>query len=270
MATGESNDQPTTRMSRLVADAKELIDKEPQRALELLNQVISDARHIAIAFCLRGTISHSEKEYQKAEHDYARAIQVDPNYARAIFNLGHLKHDQNDYLGAIRYYNQAVEIECEARFFYQRARAFLALNEYAKSIDDLNRCLDAGVQDQLVVFFLRGVVYASQGKHELAEKEFERIIAIDSNETKALVWCCSAKLHLGKYTEAKSLIEQAVTKGASYAEVFFQYGQVYLYQGDYSAAIEKFEWALERDPEHREAREKLNTCRNSLSDESQS
>jgi len=86
--------------------------------------------------------------YDKAEayddygaiSDYTKAIELDPNYAKAYTNRGASKQKAKDYNGAISDFNKAIELDPnDAKTYYNRAISKYYTNDLKGACEDARK-----------------------------------------------------------------------------------------------------------------------------------
>ena len=82
-----------------------------------------------------GTVYFNMRSLEEAERYYRRALQVDPNYALAHFNLGNLFDEKADRIGALEHYLQALRIQSDyADAHYNIALLYQSMGETMKAV----------------------------------------------------------------------------------------------------------------------------------------
>ncbi|HEX2622567.1 MAG TPA: tetratricopeptide repeat protein [Phototrophicaceae bacterium] len=91
----------------------------------------------------RGSTYLGMKQYDLAEADLNKAIEITPTYSGAYNNRGNIYYEQGDYTRAIADYDQAIELKDSELYipYYNRGIANYELGNYVKSIDDLNQAI---------------------------------------------------------------------------------------------------------------------------------
>ena len=80
------------------------------------------------------------KDYYGAISDYTKAIELDPNYAKAYTNRGVSKQKTKDYNGAISDFNKAIELDPnDAKTYYNRAISKYYTNDLKGACEDARK-----------------------------------------------------------------------------------------------------------------------------------
>lgn len=134
-------------------------------AIDYLNQVIADDPNNPQLYDVLGNVYESGlKDYENAEKNYSKALEIDPNYIEASSNLGRV------------YYNQAINVQGDANMIsdnklYQveiaKAKAL-----FEKALPYFQKAHAAKPEQREYLIALRGIYYnLNMGK------EFEEIEA---------------------------------------------------------------------------------------------
>jgi tetratricopeptide (TPR) repeat protein len=118
---------------------------------------ISGFSQTADEYLNRGLAKYSILDYTGAINDYNKAIEINPEYAQAIYYRGIAKYELKDYKGAIRDYTRSIEINPNfAVAFYNRGITRInrhdsrgAISDYTKAIEINNAFAEA--------YYLRGM-----------------------------------------------------------------------------------------------------------------
>ncbi len=87
------------------------------------------------------------EEYDKSISFFLRAIELDPDYAVAYYNLGLAYYDQGNHTKAIELWEKAIELDPELAMAYNnRAVAYYYMKEYDKAWDDVYKTQSLGNQ----------------------------------------------------------------------------------------------------------------------------
>ncbi|MCZ8039749.1 MAG: tetratricopeptide repeat-containing serine protease family protein, partial [Microcystis sp. LE17-20A] len=133
--------------------------KRYDEGLAAINQAINLAPRAAW-YLNRGLLYSDLQKYELALSDYNKAIDINPNYAKAYNNRGFLYHNQQKYELALSDYNKAIDINPNYALAYNN-RGLLYHNQqkYELALSDYNKAIDINPNDALA-YVNRGVVYA--------------------------------------------------------------------------------------------------------------
>ncbi|MFP4499308.1 MAG: tetratricopeptide repeat protein [Vulcanimicrobiota bacterium] len=124
-----------------------LLTLEIDKSLELYNRLLEQYPDDPIIYHERGNAYAGKMEYEQAEQDIKKAIELKPDYLEALLNLGVLYYKQDEYEKAIDAYSKVInqkELKEDTVLtkpylfaYYNRANAYLKLNETDKAVKDL-------------------------------------------------------------------------------------------------------------------------------------
>lgn len=137
-----------------------------------------------------------------------------------------------------------------ARGYISLGSSYFALKRYgkaetaylhAKALDD-DSCAACGL----------GMTYSALGRHDDAEKEFQRAMSLNPNDVCAYAQSGAMYYDRGKYPEAIAAFKRAVVIGPSYGSYLYL-GNLYVYTRDYESSIEAYKKAIQIDPKNERA-----------------
>ncbi|HID19571.1 MAG TPA: tetratricopeptide repeat protein, partial [Methanophagales archaeon] len=83
----------------------------------------------------KGIVFAMSGEYEKAIECFNKAIELDPNYARAYYNRGNAYYYLKQYERAIEDYNKTLELDPNYAYAYNnRGNAYSDLMQYERAI----------------------------------------------------------------------------------------------------------------------------------------
>jgi tetratricopeptide (TPR) repeat protein len=124
---------------------------------------------------LRATIYDHDKQYDKAEAEYRKALAIDPDNATVLNDLGYMFADRGVNLTeALKMIQKAVELDPQnGAFLDSLGWVYFKLGQYGPAEENLHKAIerqstDASIHDHL------GEVYEKTGKLKLAVAQWER------------------------------------------------------------------------------------------------
>lgn len=155
---------------------KELLEKKDYlRAQENFEKAVELDPNLAEAYYFRGRVQLDDK---KADADFTKAIELKPDYAEAYFRRG-LKSDlSNDRVAALRDYNKAVELNPGFIDAYMaRAVLYLLDNKGAAAIADYTKVIELKPDGES--YYVRGNSYLEIGQYSKAVADLTKSIQLD-------------------------------------------------------------------------------------------
>jgi len=143
------------------------------RAKENLNRAINIDSNSALAHNMLAIVFQLEQEYELAEEHFRKALRSNPNSTRVRNNYG--------------------------AFLFERER-------YREAIEQLNRAKeDRYYEKRPTVFENLGISYLRVGEKEKAEKAFDRAVALNPDQPRALLELANIRFEDQQYVPARQL-----------------------------------------------------------------
>lgn len=137
----------------------------------------------ALAYCRRGVALASVGLMDSARADLAHALSIDPQLAEAYYEMANTFADA-DHNQAIALYTQALALEENPYYYFNRGLMHYMQSSYAKAIDDFSSAIR--IDNKMVsAFELRGNAYDESGMAQEAVRDFDQALAIDPNYASA-------------------------------------------------------------------------------------
>ncbi len=123
----------------------------------------------------------SDLNWEKAEKDYKKAIQLNPDFATARQRYSLLLATKGRYKEAQAEIGQAQKLEPLSLIINSDAALIhLIMGDYEKAIDQCNEVLEIE-PNFAVALFLQGMVYEQSGSMESATTNFKRAVEVSNN-----------------------------------------------------------------------------------------
>lgn len=153
----------------------------------------------SIEFLESGIIKHEKQDFKGAIKDYTKAIKSDKKNKDAYFNRGTCELALKDFKSAMSDFNKTIKIDPEfVKAYYSRASVFVSQKKYTEALPDLDKtiALDATLPNALT---LRGQIRAQTGNKKGACEDFNQAKEIgDSQADKYLSQFCGNKQQQGE------------------------------------------------------------------------
>ena len=163
---------------------------------------------------------------EKVTSLFRQAIQKDPEFWEAYYNLGIVYFNAENYPKALEQFNKVIS----------------ALPNFSKP------------------YYGRGLIYLKQGNYDLALKDFERVKEINPNDYKAYHYLGRVLRKQKKFDEAEKSLKKATEINPDFAPAYFEWGNVYYDKKIFRKAIEYYRTAAELDPQNYEYHLRLGDC----------
>jgi tetratricopeptide (TPR) repeat protein len=172
---------------------RELIKKEgrEKEAREALSSAIEKYERHALAYERRGYVNFVLKNYADALYDYTKSIDINPNNAAPYFGRAFVKMQQDDLVGAIADFEQAVKRSIPLQSIYWKSRRIkaechLRLQEFEQAATELKLVVvrtfakdDSNYKWRQKAWCDFGRALSAIGKHADAVQAFDQALKIE-------------------------------------------------------------------------------------------
>ena len=211
--------------------------------------VCSQERIKAIELANRGADEFKNNLYDSAEKDLKQAIQTDPTYEIAYYNLGKVFQKQRKWDKAIESFEQAVQRKPDnANYQYDLGEAYLE----SKKIDEAQKALQAATAADAKLFkawWRLGLVYKMLDRPKEADDALRHAIEANPRFSKSYVALGYLYLDYDFNKEAAQVFQGCVTAKDDDGECHNGYGLALKNLKQYEQATGEFKKAIDYDPE---------------------
>jgi Tfp pilus assembly protein PilF len=209
----------------------------------------SQERIKAIELANKGAEEFKNNLYDSAEKDLKQAIQTDPSYEIAYYNLGKVAQKQRKWDKAIEAFEQAVQHKPDnANYQYDLGEAYLSANR----IDEAEKALKASTAADPKLFkawWRLGLVYKKLDRPKEADDALRHAIEANSRFSKSYVALGYLYLDYDFNKEAAQVFQGCVTAKEDDGECHNGYGLALKNLKQFEQATTEFKKAIEDDPE---------------------
>jgi Tfp pilus assembly protein PilF len=209
----------------------------------------SQERIKAIELANKGAEEFKNNLYDSAEKDLKQAIQTDPSYEIAYYNLGKVAQKQRKWDKAIEAFEQAAQRKPDnANYQYDLGEAYLQ----AKRIDEAEKALKAATAADPKLFkawWRLGLVYKQLDRPKEADDALRHAIEANSRFSKSYVALGYLYLDYDFNKEAAQVFQGCVTAKDDDGECHNGYGLALKNLKQYEQATSEFKKAIDDDPE---------------------
>jgi Tfp pilus assembly protein PilF len=209
----------------------------------------SQERIKAIELANKGAEEFKNNLYDSAEKDLKQAIQTDPSYEIAYYNLGKVAQKQRKWDKAIEAFEQAVQRKPDnANYQYDLGEAYLSANR----IDEAEKALKAATAADPKLFkawWRLGLVYKKLDRPKEADDALRHAIEANSRFSKSYVALGYLYLDYDFNKEAAQVFQGCVTAKEDDGECHNGYGLALKNLKQFEQAAAEFKKAIDDDPE---------------------
>jgi len=142
---------------------------------------------------VKGNECIEEKDWEEALECYEKSLEVDPDYARSIHNIGYVYYLMKDYDKALEYYDKALALAESGKDRSQlppeltlsnKGYLFISMARFEEALLCFDKALEFTPEDP-ALWYNKGNVFYSIGKYEEAVRCFDKALEFDPEYTKA-------------------------------------------------------------------------------------
>lgn len=197
----------------------------------------------------RGTAAASAQEKISC---YLQAVQLNPKFIEAYYNLGYVYKSLDDYGNAERAFRQALlsdparlDNEMKLRIAYELGMTLKKLNRLSEALEMMQAAKNLAVKTEI-----RAAVLYEMGRLKTAMGNFDEAIA-DLQE--------GLRLNTSRQSQFQSAIQNA--NALKEIEKFYAQGINFLEKGQYDDAIKAFTYVINENPNYKNVAQKLSQAR---------
>lgn len=203
--------------------------RQAGQSLEAVKDVIKQKVKVKTAIYLFKGISNANKgQYKQAIKDYNKAIEINPKYAEAYYNMGNIYAINSHYDRAISNYNKAIEINQKFYIAYvNRGNAYSNRGQCDRAITDFTKAIEINPKFAKA-YYNRGVAYYDNDQHDQAIEDWTKAIDINPEYANAYNNRGRAYDYKGQYDLAISDYNMAIEINPKFAQAYYNLGYVYI------------------------------------------
>ena len=197
-------------------------DKNNQEAMKAFDKAIEIDPNFARAYAVRAAIYNDWGQHQQALRESEQAIKLDPTLAWGFNTRGWAHIGLLNYQKAIEDLNKAIELDPKYIYPYcNRSWAYYILKNYHQALDDANKAIELD-HEFSYAYFRRGMAVASLNKFQDAIKDFDRAIELDPMFSWSFLSRGYTFLKLGKTEQALEDLKKAASLGNNDAQNYLK------------------------------------------------
>lgn len=156
-----------------------------------------------------------QEKYDEAFGWLSREIRENPDNGYAYARISGIYYQLNEYGKALSALNEALkklpkkDKESIANTYLNRCSVYLAMEDTVSGLHDVDAAikLDPKRKD---LYDARGMIYSEQGKYDLAEADYKKIIELDPGDVTGYIGVALADIDRHRYDEAIKLLDYAI------------------------------------------------------------
>ena len=208
----------------------------------------------AAIYSNRGSVGTSQKQWNAALQDLNRAIELNPNFARAYMNRGSLYGLLERWDDALIDFDRAIELDPKLLPPYvYRGYIYGFKQEFESALQDLDRAVSLDEQNS-TAYYIRATVYQKQKQWDNALQDINRAIEIDPDSAEHYI--LRGNLYNNQFDEidkAGADYNQAISLAPDSSKTSLARGIFYTQQEDWDLALKDLNRSLKLDSQNPEA-----------------
>jgi len=224
-----------------------------QEALNSSEVLIKTYPTEATLFNIRGACFAELKFFDDAIVNYKKALNINPDYAKAHFNLAGTFQDLEKFDDAVKSYKCALQIEPNyAEAHNNLGNALKDLNQIEDAIKCYKRAVEI-IPDYIEAYYSLGIAYQALGKLDNAVENFKVVLTLRPNFAEMHNNLGVVLQQLAQYECAVNHFEKALKIKPDFTEALKNLGNVFTDLNQNDAAVEVYQKAISINPNYHEA-----------------
>ena len=222
-------------------------------AITSYKQAIDVNPNYADAHYNMGNVLGRKNELDAAIECYKQALKINPEYAEAYYNMGLLLQDRWNIGAAIECYKQALKINPEyAEAHYNMGHLLQDRGNIGAAIECYKQALKIN-PEYAEAHYNMGVALKEKGETVAAIESYEKALQIKPNFAEAYTNMGFALQATGNIEAAIDSFNNVLKINPDYVETYTNIGLLLFNKGDLDAAIKSYKEALKIKPDYAEA-----------------
>lgn len=244
-------------MASAACKTGQVVEDEVPVAVQLTPmEVISEDTGLSIEAleAFEASLSLMDEDFSAAAKLLEQAVELEPTFAEAHFNLGLLYSNMDRPDDAVAHIQNARELDPDVfDYTVAMAKVYAEAENYDAALRLFNEVI-ARQPDNLVAKNNLAVIALRQGDEEQAMRYVEEILREDNNDVGALNTLGLVYMERENVSLAKYVLNKALEQDENHVDALNNLGLVYMQEDNVPAAVAAFARAVEADPNFLESR----------------
>ena len=247
------NAQINQEVLSLITESKIYLErKKYSEAFSTINEALSLDNQNFEAYFVRAEINFAINKYEEALKDYENAIDNNKMYYPQALNgkilsmtfLGNIKE-------ALDIVDKAIELNpTDPDFYYSRGIINTEREKYSKAIEDFDKALSLGDDNEFRIFLYRGVAKLSLEQYDSALEDLNSAIEMDPKNASAYHSRGRVYYELREYNSAIKDFETSLKFNPQNEVAYYNLGMAYYRLGDMEEACKHFHESCSMEFKH--------------------
>ncbi len=231
----------------LRAGNNEIVNEHYVEAVKKLNTAIAYNKDGFEAYFLRGIAKFYLGDFEGAESDFSKTLQIHRLYTRAYFYRGICYDRLKNYGKALKDFDKALEIDpFNPDIYLGRGDTRLNVHNYKGAVEDYTKVIKLDKKNASA-YLNRGIALHFMGQDSLAIANVDTAILLDRFNMNAWLKRGMIYYEMDSLHHALADFNHTLTLDSSYLLTYFQRGLTYLKLGDTTRALADYGKVLALD-----------------------
>ena len=232
----------------LISIVNDLNNGQNNKALIALDKLINEFPDQALLFNLRGACYESISHFEQSIENFSKAIEINPNYAEALYNLGVVQKKAGKLDEAIYSYKKAIDIDSTNVNALNNLGNLLTLKGlFNQSIEYLNKALSLNPK---FAEAHNNLGLANIESNKLSESIKSFLVAIECNPIYESAYINLGRVYreLDEFDNEVNCYKKFLKIKPNSSKILVHLGKAYTSLGENKLAIDCFESSLNSNP----------------------
>ncbi|OJJ20874.1 hypothetical protein BKI52_09845 [marine bacterium AO1-C] len=241
-----------------------------QDKIDQLTQQITDDPDNDEAYFKRGELYFRQKAYDKAQKDYEKALQINPEYSLALLAQGYIlalkkdtsfisvfetaksffspSTDEYGWIGRIVQESQNILENATPSDYNERGIKFSDMGLMWQAIEDYSLAIKEDSSYDYA-YYNRGLAYNEVEEYQLAIEDFTKTIELDPDDSWGYNDRGNSYNYLKQYNKALVDYKSGLERDSENSSLYNNIADLYFGLGEFEQAVHYFEEAVKRKPQ---------------------
>lgn len=211
-------------------------------------QIIDNDPQAPDGYLFRGIAEADEKDWDKAEADFHRAIKITPEKPEGFVSMGDLRLAQGRFTEAEQSYEKALEFDSNSSEAMRGLiGCYTAANQASRGLARVEAQIQKSPQNS-DYYRMLGELQLNRNNYASAEQSLREAINLNKNNVNAFVLLGRVELHEGSIEKALATSYEWIRENPSDATAYVLTGSLEEQRGDWRKGQELYNKALQIQP----------------------
>ena len=216
-----------------------------QKALRLIDELMSKKPQWADPYLLKGNIYTAVGQHKQAREAYEKLVKIDPGYLSVWFKLGNNAYREKQYRQAINFYNKELAGEYSYSLqskdkqitMLQIGRCYMHLGKVDSALITYSKCMTIdNTYSEVIGDIAR--LHIDNGNYITALDFAKKAVALDENNIDYQYSLGTVYLKINRYRQAVAYLQAVVNRRPLYEGAYYNLGQALIRSGNSNVGIQ--------------------------------